>query len=414
MIMIANLQYAWTLFVKPLQAGTGWKLSDIQFAFTLFILFQTWVQPLDGWLIDRLGPRGFISAAGLLCGLGWAGLGVRHLAADAVRVYCAAGVGAAFVYSGSIGSALKWFKGPPRAGVRDHRGRIRRRHGAVHPDHLVHDSVARVSDGVHLDRHLSGPRDRPRRAVPATSAGRARHRRETGRRRFDAARYAAFHDDGNAAHAAVLRCTSMFVLMATGGLLVTANAGPIAAVLGLHGRGAHAGRDAQSAGQRRQPDFLGLGVGQDRPGNRHGHRVRAAGGLPAPGARPRPTISGGWFAFTLVLVYFTWGEIYSLFPATAADYFGTRHATSNYAVLYTAKGVASIIGPWSLAPCSTNSSAAGRWAFYGSAVMALVAAAIASTSRPPYRLSRIGYGVSQRRNQDHREPGFRGGLAIGR
>ena len=49
MIMIANLQYAWTLFVQPLQAGTGWKLSDIQFAFTLFILFQTWVQPLDGW-----------------------------------------------------------------------------------------------------------------------------------------------------------------------------------------------------------------------------------------------------------------------------------------------------------------------------------------------------------------------------
>ena len=67
MIMIGNLQYAWTLFVKPMQASTGWKLSDIQFAFTLFILFQTWIQPLDGWLIDRLGPRGFISAAGLLC-----------------------------------------------------------------------------------------------------------------------------------------------------------------------------------------------------------------------------------------------------------------------------------------------------------------------------------------------------------
>jgi OFA family oxalate/formate antiporter-like MFS transporter len=78
MIMIANLQYAWTLFVKPMQASTRWKLSDIQFAFTLFILFQTWVQPLDGWLIDRLGPRGFISAAGLLCGLGWAGLGTRR------------------------------------------------------------------------------------------------------------------------------------------------------------------------------------------------------------------------------------------------------------------------------------------------------------------------------------------------
>ena len=110
MIMIANLQYAWTLFVKPMQASTGWKLSDIQFAFTLFILFQTWVQPLDGWLIDRLGPRGFISAAGLLCGLGWAGLGYATSLPMLYALYCAAGIGAAFVYSGSIGSALKWFK----------------------------------------------------------------------------------------------------------------------------------------------------------------------------------------------------------------------------------------------------------------------------------------------------------------
>jgi MFS transporter, OFA family, oxalate/formate antiporter len=110
MIMIANLQYAWTLFVQPMQAGTGWKLSDIQFAFTLFILCQTWIQPLDGWLIDRLGPRGFISAAGLLCGLGWAGLGYATSLPMLYTLYCLAGVGAAFVYSGSIGSALKWFK----------------------------------------------------------------------------------------------------------------------------------------------------------------------------------------------------------------------------------------------------------------------------------------------------------------
>src|ERR1700741_4646016 len=110
MIMIANLQYAWTLFVQPLQAATGWKLSDIQFAFTLFILFQTWVQPLDGWLIARLGPRGFITAAGLLCGLGWAGMGYATSLPMLRVLYCTAGIGAAFVYSGSIGSALKWFK----------------------------------------------------------------------------------------------------------------------------------------------------------------------------------------------------------------------------------------------------------------------------------------------------------------
>ena len=99
MIMIANLQYSWTLFVKPLQTGTGWKLSDIQLAFTLFILCQTWVQPLDGWLIDRLGPRGFISAAGLLCGLGWAGMGRATSLPALYALYCVAGVGAAFVYS---------------------------------------------------------------------------------------------------------------------------------------------------------------------------------------------------------------------------------------------------------------------------------------------------------------------------
>jgi predicted MFS family arabinose efflux permease len=86
--------------------------------------------------------------------------------------------------------------------------------------------------------------------------------------------------------------------------------------------------------------------------------------------------SAGWFAFSLVFVYFTWGEIYSLFPSTAGDYFGARHATSNYGVLYSAKGVASIIGPWFGAYLYEQS---GSWSvgFYGSAAMALVAAALA-------------------------------------
>ena len=110
MIMIANLQYSWTLFVKPMQQGTGWKLSDIQFAFTLFILFQTWVQPAQGWLIDRLGPRRFITAAGVLCGVGWGGLGFAKSLPMLYVLYVLAGIGAALVYGGCIGSALKWFK----------------------------------------------------------------------------------------------------------------------------------------------------------------------------------------------------------------------------------------------------------------------------------------------------------------
>ena len=91
-------------------------------------------------------------------------------------------------------------------------------------------------------------------------------------------------------------------------------------------------------------------------------------------------LSGGLFALTLVLVYFTWGQIFSLFPSTCGDYFGTRHATSNYAVLYTAKGVASIIGGWFAATLFEQS---GSWTvgFYGSAIMALVAAGLAVALR---------------------------------
>src|SRR5258708_32082995 len=109
MIMIANLQYAWTLFVNPMQQSTGWKLSEIQQAFALFILFQTWVQPAQGFLIDRLGPRVFTTLAGVLCGIGWAGLGLVTTLPMLYTLYVVAGIGAALVYGGCMGSALKWF-----------------------------------------------------------------------------------------------------------------------------------------------------------------------------------------------------------------------------------------------------------------------------------------------------------------
>src|SRR5262249_28681411 len=109
MIMIANLQYSWTLFVEPMRAATGWRLSDIQWAFTLFVLFQTWVQPAQGFLIDRLGPRVFTTIAGVVCGIGWTGLGVAHSLPALYTLYVLAGIGAALIYGGCMGSALKWF-----------------------------------------------------------------------------------------------------------------------------------------------------------------------------------------------------------------------------------------------------------------------------------------------------------------
>lgn len=108
MVMIANLQYAWTLFVGPIRAQHGWQQSEVQGAFTLFILLQTFVQPLDGWLMDRMGPRVLITLAGILCGLGWSLMGYASSLTELHLYYAVADVGVAFVYSGCIGSALKW------------------------------------------------------------------------------------------------------------------------------------------------------------------------------------------------------------------------------------------------------------------------------------------------------------------
>jgi OFA family oxalate/formate antiporter-like MFS transporter len=175
-----------------------------------------------------------------------------------------------------------------------------------------------------------------------------------------------------------------FVLMATGGLLVTANAGPIANSWGYPAAVLTLAATLSPLANGASRIFWGWA--SDRIGRENGMIIAfVLQAICLFLVIPLGQLSGAWFAATLVAVYFTWGEIYSLFPATAADYFGSKHATSNYAVLYTAKGVASIIGGWVGALLFERF---GSWSvgFYGSAVMALVAAAIAvglKTSRAP-------------------------------
>src|SRR6201982_3819934 len=57
MIMIANLQYGWTLFVNPINKAHGWSITSIQFAFSIFIALETWLTPIEGWIVDILVPR---------------------------------------------------------------------------------------------------------------------------------------------------------------------------------------------------------------------------------------------------------------------------------------------------------------------------------------------------------------------
>lgn len=371
MVMIANLQYSWTLFVEPIQEARGWRLSDVQFAFTLFILFQVWTQPLDGWLIDRLGPRGFISAAGLLCGLGWAGMGYTTSLPTLYALYCAAGIGAAFVYSCSIGLALKWFHDrrglaagvlaagfgggtalfvPIIASIIAERGY----QAAFIASGLVQGVVILIV--AQFLRHPSADAA-PRRTSTTSSDG----QQFTTVEMLRSPRFYVIY--------------TMFVLMATGGLLVTANAGPMARSWGLSTAVLTLAATLSPLANGASRIFWGWM--SDRVGREPVMIVSF--GLQAVslclvvllGAHSAFT-----FTLTLVFVYFTWGQIFSLFPAIAGDYFGSRHATSNYAVLYTAKGVGSIAGGWLGALMFEYS---GDWttAFYGSAALAAAAAVLA-------------------------------------
>jgi OFA family oxalate/formate antiporter-like MFS transporter len=391
MIMIANLQYSWTLFVKPLQAATHWKLSDIQFAFTLFVLFQTWVQPLDGWLIDRLGPRGFISAAGLLCGLGWAGLGYATSLPMLYALYCIAGIGAAFVYSASIGSALKWFR--DRRGLASGIMAAGFGGGTALFVPIIQGTIASrgyqtafIATGLVqgllifvVAQFLRHPQAEAASAAKAAGS----HASQVGRRHFTTLEMM------RTPHFYVMY--AMFVLMATGGLLVTANAGPMAQSWGLTAGALTLAATLSPLANAASRIFWGWA--SDRLGREATMTVAFV--LQAVALSlvvllgPR---SSGLFALTLVFVYFTWGEIYSLFPSTAGDYFGARHATSNYGVLYSAKGVASIIGPWFGAYLYEQS---GSWSvgFYGSAGMALVAAILALGLRAATAPSRAALSI---------------------
>jgi OFA family oxalate/formate antiporter-like MFS transporter len=304
-------------------------------------------------------------------------------------LYCIAGIGAAFVYSGSIGSALKWFTN--RRGLAS--GIIAAGFGGGTALFIPFISSMIQSRGyqsafiatgifqglviVIVAQFLRHPPREPATVTTAVSAS------PLGRRQFttlEMLRTPQFY---------VMYV--MFVLMSTGGLLVTANAGPMARSWGLSAGALTLAATLSPLANGGSRVFWGWV--SDRLGRETtmvtAFVLQAVCLVLVVVVGPR---SGGWFALSLVLVYFTWGEIYSLFPSMSADYFGTRAATSNYSVLYTAKGMASIIGGWVGALLFEQS---GSWSmgFYGSAIMALVAAGLAVGLRASAVAKRAAVGV---------------------
>src|SRR5665213_84489 len=115
MVMIANLQYGWTLFVNPINKAHGWSIASIQVAFAIFIALETWLTPFEGWIADVIGPKIVIAFGGIMVGIGWV---INAYAGSLEMLYLGAvvgGTGGGAVYATSVGQAVKWF--PDRRGL---------------------------------------------------------------------------------------------------------------------------------------------------------------------------------------------------------------------------------------------------------------------------------------------------------
>lgn len=383
MAVIANLQYGWTLFVNPLSDKYGWSQAAIQVAFAVFILTQTWLVPIEGYLVDRFGPRPVVIGGGLLCATGWVMNGVAD-SLDLLYVAAAvSGVGAGAIYGTCVGGALKWF--PERRGLAV--GLTVASFGlgsvvTVIPTTFVIESRGYEAAFLYfglgqglvlmaLALMLDDPNTVLRRLPAALAPARVRQSARDvppGRMVREPVFWVMY---------------AVFVLIAAGGLMATAQLAPIARDFGVD--------DVPVRFLGVALPALTLALTLDRVSN---GVTRLVFGWVSDRIGREPTMVLAFslealailalyrfgtdpltFVLLSALVFFAWGEIYSLFPAICADTFGSRHAATNAGLLYTAKGVAAVFVPLS----SVLNAATGSWqaVFVVAAGMSASAAAVA-------------------------------------
>ena len=351
MVMIANLQYGWTLFVGPMNKAHGWEIADIQLAFSIFVALETWLTPVQGWIVDRLGPqRGpklMVAAGGILIGIAW----IINAYADSLpMLYLGAsisGVGAGGIYATCVGNAVKWF--PDRRGL----------------------AVGLTAAGFGAGAALTVIPIRAIIAAQGYAAAFFWFGILQGALVFLLAWLMRAPLPGELPHTAparVIQTTQsyspqqilrspvfwvlyvMFVLVSASGLMATAQIALIARDYNVADTVLLWGGTTLTiallvdnvANGAARPLF---GWISDHIGRENTMAIAfGLGGisywlLGSAGTAP-------WaFVIFAGLIFLTWGEIFSLFPSTCTDTFGPKYATANLSLLYTAKGASAFLVP---------------------------------------------------------------------
>jgi len=351
MVMIANLQYGWTLFVNPMHQAHGWSIASIQFAFAIFIALETWLTPIEGWIVDSLGPhRGpkiMVAFGGIAVALGWV---INAYANSLEMLYLGAvisGVGGGAVYATCVGMAVKWF--PDRRGLAV--GLTAAGYGAgaaltVIPIRYVIDNfdystaffwfgIVQGAIVLLLALLLRGPEPGEMTAAPAPKVAQSSK---------------SYSPKEVLASPVFWLLYIMFVMVSASGLMATAQIAPIAADFKVSNEIVFWGATTLTAALI----IDNLANGAARPlfgwiSDSIGRELTMAiaFGLGGVSYWLLGSLGTAPWAFVLfaALIFLTWGEIFSLFPSTCTDTFGPQFATVNLGLLYTAKGTSAFLVP---------------------------------------------------------------------
>lgn len=414
MALVANLQYAWTLFVSPIEAKNHWGLAAIQLSFSIFILVETWLVPIEGWLVDKFGPRPVIAVGALFAAAGWV---IDAYATTLPELYVAAivaGIGAGCVYGTCVGNALKWF--PDKRGLAAGLTAAGFGAGAAVTVIPIANMIQRsgyehaflffgLFQGILifiLAMFMVRPRA-PAGVMPKPRIVTTKVDYTTGRMIKTPVFWLIY---------------LLFVGVAAGGLMATAQIGPIAKDYGL------AKLPITLLGFITLPlltmtlsiDNLANGFTRplcgfisDRIGRENTMFIVFLGeGLSMLGLMKFGHEPIAFMTFA-ALIFLFWGEIFSIFPAICADTFGVKFAAGNAGTLYTAKGTASL-----LVPLASVLSAGGNWdrVFIAAAVITIAAAVAAKFVLAPMRKRFIESGNEKHDESTSVAPLQKAGVAV--